>query len=178
MAPTNPNTNANDIDYTTGGWAKTVIDRPPQAVFDTLTDVPNWPNINKGVTISVTPKDAKVEVGAQFTETIQAPVEGMGRWSNTWTVQELVQGKKFVMTAMDNFSSIPIPSRLTYTFTAVEGSNGSKTTFFRSIDTAPTQEFWDKAKPEEKEALYRFQGSQSEMAAHLKQYVEQNTPAS
>lgn len=173
MAPTKK-----DIDYTTGGWAKTVIDRPPQVVFDTLTNVPNWPNINKGVTIKVEPADAKVEVGATFTETIKAPVEGMGQWSNTWEVIELVPGRKFVMTAMDNFASVPIPSRLTYTFTAVEGSGGSKTTFFRSIDTAPTQEFWDKATPQEKEALYRFQGSQSEMAAHLKQYVEDNTPAS
>lgn len=39
MAQTNPN----DIDYTTGGWAKTVIDRPRQVVFDMLTTSPTGP---------------------------------------------------------------------------------------------------------------------------------------
>lgn len=160
--------------YTTGGFAVVEIDRPVHVVFDTLTAVSNWPEINKGVTISIQPPDVDAVPGAKFKETIQAPVEGMDRWTNEWEVMEVDPGRKFVIVALDHFASVPIPSQLTYTF---EPISESRTRFRRSIETAPSAEFWDKVKPHEKEALFRFQGSQVEMAAHLKKYVEENTKA-
>lgn len=49
------------IQYPSSGSATVIIDRPIAEVFKTLTNVTQWPEINKGVTQAITPKIVDVK---------------------------------------------------------------------------------------------------------------------
>lgn len=160
------------IVYTTGGFAQVEIDRPVQKVFDMITNVNIWPQINIGVTKAITPEDIKLTKGVIFNETISSPIPGFADWTNEWLVEEYELGKKFVISGRDNFAKTPIYSRITYTFSKI---SETKTLFHRKIEVSLDDNFSENASRDEMEALYRFLGSQWEMAKHLKAYVENNS---
>jgi hypothetical protein len=153
----------------TGGFARVVIGKPVQTCFALLTDVNQWPRINRGVTQSVTPEGIALDVGARFYESIRSPVAGIDDWVNEWQVEQYIPNRSLVISGMDTFARVPVHSRITYTFTA---QGPDSTLFERSIEVSLDQAFIDRASKAETEALYRFLGSQWEMAAHLKHYVE------
>lgn len=162
-----------ELKFTSGGFSSAVINRPVDVVFEMLTNVNTWPTINLGVTKAILPENLKVEKDAKFSETIASPIPGIEDWTNEWTIAEYEQNKAFAITGQDNFTKEPIHSYITYRFTAL---NDSTTLFKRTIKVTLNQEFIEKSSAQEVEALYRFLGSQWEMAAHLKKYVESNSP--
>lgn len=168
---TKPNHN---IVYSTGGHAEVLIDRSVEQSFKILTDVNKWPDINVGVTQAVTPAKVMVKKGAVFNETIASPIPGIKSWTNQWTIAEYEPNKKFVITGIEQFASVPIYSKITYEF---EKKGKNKTQFEREIEVSLDENFVKNAKIHEVEALYRFLGSQWEMTHHLKHYIEKNTPA-
>ena len=157
------------IRYTASGSASVDIQRPADAAFRMLTNASQWPDINRGVTKAVTPAQVKLAPGVRFRESIASPVPGVKDWTNEWLVESFEPGKRFVISGLDNFSSTPIHSRITYQF-AAQGPQA--TTFTRTIDVAIDEHFMRSASKAEIEALFRFLGSQWEMAMHLKRYVE------
>jgi hypothetical protein len=164
------------IKYPSGGYSTVIIHRPISEVFNTLTNVTEWPNINKGVTQAITPANVNVKKGAKFKETIASPIPGVPNWTKELTVEEYVPNKLFVISGVDTFAAkAPIFARLKYEF--VENSKDS-TIFTRSIEVdLSDNSFLKNANKQEVESLYRFLGSQSEMANHLKKYVEENSPS-
>lgn len=160
------------IIYTTGGFAQVEIGRPIQEVFDMITNVNTWPQINLGVTKAITPEDLQLAKGVVFKETISSPIPGFADWTNEWLVEVYESGKKFVISGRDNFAKTPIYSRITYTFSKI---SETKTLFHRKIEVSLDDNFAENSSRDEMEALYRFLGSQWEMAKHLKAYVENNS---
>lgn len=161
-----------ELKFTSGGFSSAVINRPVNVVFEMLTNVNTWPTINLGVTKAILPENLKVEKGAKFNETIASPIPGIDDWTNEWTIAEYELDKAFAITGQDNFTKEPIHSYITYKFAAL---NDSTTLFKRTIKVTLNQEFAEKSSSQELEALYRFLGSQWEMATHLKKYVETNS---
>lgn len=166
------NDSQNEMNYSSGGFASIVIDRPVDVVFKMLTDVNTWPQINLGVTISIFPENIVLEKGTKFKETIASPIPGIENWTNEWNVEEIEANKIYIMSGRENFSKTPIYSRITYQFSKLEDN---KTLFKRTIEVTLDDEFTQKATTQEIEALYRFLGSQWEMTTHLKKYVEANS---
>lgn len=179
-AETPPTSNNDDnakyslIQYPSSGSATIIIERPISEVFNTLTNVTEWPNINKGVTQAITPTKVDVKKGATFKETIASPIPGIENWTKELTVEEYIPNKLFVISGIDTFApNAPIFARLKYEFK--ENSKNS-TLFKRTIEVDITNShFIQKANKQEIESLYRFLGSQWEMANHLKKYTEENT---
>lgn len=161
-----------EMNYSSGGFASIVIDRPADVVFKMLTDVNIWPQINLGVTMSITPENVVLEKGTKFNETIASPIPGIENWTNEWTVEDIETDKIYIMSGRENFSKAPIHSRITYQFTKLEDN---KTLFKRTIEVTLDDKFTQNASPQEIEALYRFLGSQWEMTSRLKKYVEANS---
>lgn len=158
--------------YSTGGFATIIIDRPIAAAAAIVTDVKAWPKINVGITKATHLEGDTLKKGAIFHETIASPIPGINDWTNTWLVEEYIPGQKFVMTGAENFAQAPIYTRLTYTFTELSATS---TRYSRKIEVSLDAQFLKEARPQEIEALYRFLGSQYEMARHLKKYVEENS---
>ncbi len=168
-APTSAQQQAAPIAYTTGGFASVEIKQPVATSFGILANVALWPQINQGVTKAISPANIKVKVGNTFKESIASPVPGVKDWTNEWTIEEYQANHKLVIAGIDNFSSVPIHSRITYEFSPKDAHT---TLFKRRIEVSLDEHFLAHAQKSEIEALYRFLGSQSEMATHLKKYVE------
>ena len=162
-------TQAKKLEYSASGSAEVTINRPVNEVFNILTNINTWPQINKGVTQAITPNKLNVRLGTKFTESIASPIPGIKDWSNEWTVDEFKQNKKFVISGIEEFAQVPIHSKITYEFDAKDHQT---TEFERTIEVTLDEQFVKGATPAEVEALYRFIGSQWEMANHLKHYVE------
>lgn len=169
----NLNSDLKLIKYPSGGSATVIIERPIAEVFNTLTNVTAWPQINKGVTQAITPAKVDVKKGAKFKETIASPIPGIPNWTKELTVEEYIPNKLFVISGVDTFAAkAPIFARLKYEF--IEKSKNS-TLFKRSIEVdLSDKSFIKNATPQETESLYRFLGSQWEMANHLKNYAEEH----
>ncbi len=163
------NKNQSSITYSAGGFASAIINKPTDFAFKVLTNVKLWPTINKGVTQSIKPENIELKVGSVFFEKISSPIPGISDWTNEWKVEELVPSKKMVISGIDNFTKATIKSRLTYIFTEKENYT---TLFERKIEVNIDENFVKQASKQELEALYRFLGSQWEMAEHLKKFVE------
>ena len=89
--------------------------------------------------------------------------------SDALLICEYEKNKKFVIAGIEEFAQIPIHSKITYEFDQID----SKTTEFeRTIEVTLDEKFIQSATKGEVEALYRFIGSQWEMANHLKRYIE------
>ena len=158
-----------NLNYSASGSAEVKIQRPVDEVFRILTDVNQWPKINHGVTQAIQPQQIKVQEGSVFKESIASPIPGIKDWSNEWRVIEYEKNKKFVIAGIEEFAQIPIHSKITYEFDQID----SKTTEFeRTIEVTLDEKFIQSATKGEVEALYRFIGSQWEMANHLKRYIE------
>lgn len=157
------------LDYSASGSAEVSINRPVNEVFNILTNVNTWPKINKGVTKAIAPEKVTVQKGTKFRESIASPIPGIQDWSNEWTVVEFERNKKFVISGIEEFVQVPIHSKITYEFDAKDHQT---TEFERTIEVTLDEQFVKGAAPAEVEALYRFIGSQWEMANHLKHYVE------
>lgn len=155
--------------FSAGGYAQVDIQRPLSETFATLTNANLWPTINQGITKAITPEKVVIKQGIRFKESIASPITGVNDWTNEWLVESFEPGKRFVISGIDHFSSIPIHSRITYEFAA---KNEYTTTFKRGIEVAIDQSFIPNASKAEVEALYRFLGSQWEMANHLKLFME------
>lgn len=161
--------NHEQLDYSASGSAEVTINRPVHEVFNILTNVNTWPQINKGVTQAIAPKSVTVDKGVKFKESIASPIPGIKDWTNEWTVVEFEKDKKFVIAGIEEFAQVPIHSKITYEFDA---KNKYTTEFERTIEVTLDEKFIQGAAKSEVEALYRFLGSQWEMANHLKHYVE------
>lgn len=157
--------------YSSGGFASIVIDRPVSVVFGMLTNVNTWTKINLGVTASILPENVEVKKGTKFYETIASPVPGIENWTNEWLVDEFKADSLFVIKGRENFTKAPIYSRLTYSFTKLTETT---TLFKRTIEVTIDDNSMKEMNAQEVEALYRFLGSQWEMTAHLKKYVEED----
>ena len=158
-----------NLNYSASGSAEVTIQRPIAEVFNTLTDVNQWPKINHGVTQAIQPQQIKVQEGSVFKESIASPIPGIKDWSNEWRVIKYEKNKKFVIAGIEEFAQVPIHSKITYEFDQID----SKTTEFeRTIEVTLDEKFIQSATKGEVEALYRFIGSQWEMANHLKRYIE------
>lgn len=155
--------------YSTGGFATVEMNKPVEHVFKILTNVNIWPEINKGVTQKIQPEHIQVKQGTVFKESILSPIPGIKGWTNEWVVKEYIPNKKFVISGLETFAQVPIHSKITYEF---DQKSQHKTEFKRTIEVTLDQEFIQGATKQEVEALYRFVGSQWEMANHLKNYVE------
>lgn len=158
--------------YSTGGFATIVIDRPIAVAAAMVTDVQAWPKINIGVTKAIHLVGDTLKIGAVFQETIASPIPGIADWTNSWLVEEYIPGERFVISGAENFAKAPIYSRLTYTFEALSPNS---TRYSRKIEVSLDASFLNEASSLETEALYRFLGSQYEMVRHLKKYVEANS---
>ncbi|NHC04997.1 SRPBCC family protein [Acinetobacter sp. 187] len=158
-----------ELNYSTGAYASIEIKRPVAEVFKILTDVSSWPEINKGVTQKITPAVVNVSKNSKFKETISSPIPGIKDWTNEWTIEEFIPNRKFVISGLETFASVPIYSRITYEF---KGTKKNETTFKRTIEVTLDKSFIEGTQKQEVEALYRFLGSQWEMANHLRNYVE------
>ena len=156
-------------EYTSGGYASVIINKPVDFCFNTLTNVKLWPEINAGVTRAITPENVVLEKGAKFTESITSPDPRLNSWQNEWTVEEFEPGKSFVIAGRDNFSKEEIHTRITYMFS---GLSPASTLFKRTTEVTVDSVFVANADKIETEGLYRFLGSQWEMAMHLKKFVE------
>lgn len=121
------------------------------------------------MTKAVEPQNVKVKKGTIFNESITSPIPGIQDWTNQWHVIEYEKNKKFVIASIEQFAQVPIHSKITYEFDAIEAKS---TEFERSIEVTLDEKFIQGASKAEVEALYRFLGSQWEMANHLKQYIE------
>nr|WP_174505648.1 hypothetical protein [Acinetobacter sp. Marseille-Q1620] len=165
----NQSENSTELDYSTGGYAIVEINRPVSEVFNILTNVNIWPDINKGVTQKITPEIIQISKNTKFKETISSPIPGINDWTNEWNVDEFIPNRKFVISGLETFSSVPIYSRITYEFME---KTKSETTFKRTIEVSLDKKFIQGTTKQETEALYRFLGSQWEMANHLKNYIE------
>jgi hypothetical protein len=162
------------IQYPSSGSATVIIDRPIAEVFKTLTNVTQWPKINQGVTQAITPKIVDVKKGAKFKETIASPIPGIANWTKELTVEEYIPNRRFVISGVDTFApNAPIFARLTYEFKE-KTANSTIYTRTTEVDLSDHQ-FIEHANKQEIESLYRFLGSQWEMANHLKHYVENAT---
>lgn len=158
-----------NLNYSASGSAEVKIQRPVEEVFQILTDVNQWPKINQGVTQAIEPKNIKVGKNTVFKESIASPISGIKNWTNEWRVIEYEKNKKFVIAGIEEFAQIPIHSKITYEFDQID----SKTTEFeRTIEVTLDEKFIQGSTKVEVEALYRFIGSQWEMANHLKHYIE------
>ena len=133
-----------EMNYSSGGFASIVIDRPADVVFKMLTDVNIWPQINLGVTMSITPENVVLEKGTKFNETIASPIPGIENWTTEWTVEEIETDKIYIMSGRENFSKAPIHSRITYQFTKLEDN---KTLFKRTIEVTLDDKFTQNASP-------------------------------
>ena len=162
-------TQAKKLEYSASGSAQVSINRPVNQVFNILTNVNTWPKINQGVTKAIAPEKLTVQKGTKFRESIASPIPGIQDWSNEWTVVEFERNKKFVISGIEEFAQVPIHSKIIYEFDA---KNHQTTEFERTIEVTLDEQFIKGAAPAEVEALYRFIGSQWEMANHLKHYVE------
>ena len=162
-------TQAKKLEYSASGSAQVSINRPVNQVFNILTNVNTWPKINQGVTKAIAPEKLTVQKGTKFRESIASPIPGIQDWSNEWTVVEFEKNKKFVISGIEEFAQVPLHSKITYEFDA---KNHQTTEFERTIEVTLDEQFIKDAAPAEVEALYRFIGSQWEMANHLKHYVE------
>ena len=162
-------TQAKKLEYSASGSAEVSINRPVNQVFNILTNVNTWPKINQGVTKAIAPEKLTVQKGTKFRESIASPIPGIQDWSNEWTVVEFERNKKFVISGIEEFAQVPLHSKITYEFDA---KNNQTTEFERTIEVTLDEQFIKGAAPAEVEALYRFIGSQWEMANHLKHYVE------
>lgn len=154
---------------TAGGYARVLIDKPVQTSFALLTDVGRWPQINPGLTQAVTPEGIALDVGARFYESRHSPVAGIEDWINEWQVEQYVPNHSLVISSDDNFSRLPVHSRITYTFTA---QGPGSTLLERSVELSLDLATLEGAGKAETEALYRTLGGQWETAARLKHYVE------
>lgn len=113
--------------------------------------------------------------GAKFKETIASPILGIPNWTKELTVEEYIPNKRFVISGVDTFAAkAPIFARLTYEFKE-KTPNSTIYTRMTEVDLSD-QQFIQHANKQEVESLYRFLGSQWEMANHLKKYVEQTNP--
>lgn len=157
------------LNYSTGGYATVEIQKPVAHVFKSLTNVNIWPDINKGVTLRIQPENVKVQQGIKFKETIASPIPGIKNWTNEWHVLEYIPNKKFVIAGWETYAQVPIHSKISYEF--AEKSQNT-TEFNRTIEVTLDKKFIEGASKQEVEALYRFVGSQWEMAQHLKNYIE------
>ena len=162
-------TQAKKLEYSASGSAQVSINRPVNQVFNILTNVNTWPKINQGVTKAIAPEKLTVQKGTKFRESIASPIPGIQDWSNEWIVVEFERNKKFVISGIEEFAQVPIHSKITYEFDA---KNHQTTEFERTIEVTLDEQFIKGAAPAEVEALYRFIGSQWEMANNLKHYVE------
>ena len=161
-----------NLNYSASGSAEVTIQRPIAEVFNTLTDVNQWPKINHGVTQAIQPQQIKVQEGSVFKESIASPIPGIENWTNEWHVIEFEKNKKFVIAGVEQFAQVPIHSKITYEFERID----TKTTEFeRTIEVILDEKFIQGSTKGEVEALYRFLGSQWEMANHLKHYIETQT---
>ncbi|MQW93394.1 hypothetical protein GHJ48_13525 [Acinetobacter sp. dk771] len=158
-----------ELNYSTGAYATIEIKRPVAEVFKILTDISSWPEINKGVTQKITPAVVNISKNSKFKETISSPIPGIKDWTNEWTIEEFIPNRKFVISGLETFASVPIYSRITYEF---KGTTKNETTFKRTIEVTLDKNFIQGTQKQEIEALYRFLGSQWEMANHLRNYVE------
>ena len=158
-----------NLNYSTSGSAEVIIHRPVSEVFNILTNVNLWPKINVGATQAIEPKNIRVQKGTTFKEFISSPIPGIKDWSNEWHVIEFEKDKKFVIATIEQFAQVPIHSKITYEFDRINANN---TEFERTIEVTLDDKFIQGATKQEVEALYRFIGSQWEMANHLKKYVE------
>lgn len=158
-----------NLNYSTSGSAEVTIQRPVNEVFNILTDVNQWPKINQGVTLAIQPQQIKVQKSTVFKESIASPIPGIQDWSNEWHVVEFEKNKKFVIAGIEQFAQVPIHSKITYAFDRIDSNT---TEFERTIEVTLDEKFIQGATKAEVEALYRFLGSQWEMANHLKHYVE------
>lgn len=159
--------------YSTGGFARIVIDRPAQVAFDILTDVNRWPEINIGVTKAIDPAGLKIAKGVKFRETITSPTPELENWANEWTVEEYdPQRKRFVISGRDNFSKTPIFVRITYTFAEL---GPASTLYKRKTEATVDERFMKEASKAEIAGLAAFLGSQWAMTKHLKTYIEAHT---
>ena len=77
-----------NLNYSASGSAEVTIQRPIAEVFNTLTDVNQWPKINHGVTQAIQPQQIKVQEGSVFKESIASPIPGIKDWSNEWRVNK------------------------------------------------------------------------------------------
>ena len=162
-------TQAKKLEYSASGSAQVSISRLVYQEFNILTNVNTWPKINQGVTKAIAPEKLTVQKGTKFRESIASPIPGIQDWSNEWTVVEFERNKKFVISGIEEFAQVPLHSKITYEFDA---KNHQTTEFERTIEVTLDEQFMKGAAPAEVEALYRFIGSQWEMANHLKHYVE------
>lgn len=161
-----------NLNYSASGSAEVKIQRPVDEVFRILTDVNQWPKINQGVTQAIEPKNLKVGKNTIFKESIASPIPGIENWTNEWHVIEFEKNKKFVIAGVEQFAQVPIHSKITYEFERID----TKTTEFeRTIEVTLDEKFIQGSTKGEVEALYRFLGSQWEMANHLKHYIETQT---
>ena len=161
-----------NLNYSASGSAEVKIQRPVDEVFRILTDVNQWPKINQGVTQAIEPKNLKVGKNTIFKESIASPIPGIENWTNEWHVIEFEKNKKFVIAGVEQFAQVPIHSKITYEFERID----TKTTEFeRTIEVILDEKFIQGSTKGEVEALYRFLGSQWEMANHLKHYIETQT---
>ena len=161
-----------NLNYSASGSAEVTIQRPIAEVFNTLTDVNQWPKINQGVTQAIEPKNLKVGKNTIFKESIASPIPGIENWTNEWHVIEFEKNKKFVIAGVEQFAQVPIHSKITYEFERID----TKTTEFeRTIEVTLEEKFIQGSTKGEVEALYHFLGSQWEMANHLKHYIETQT---
>lgn len=169
----NPNTKApystQNLNYSASGSAEVKIQRPVDEVFRILTDINQWPKINQGVTQAIEPKNLKVGKNTIFKESIASPIAGIENWTNEWHVVEFEKNKKFVIAGVEQFAQVPIHSKITYEFERIDAKT---TEFERTIEVTLDQNFIQGSTKAEVEALYRFLGSQWEMANHLKHYIE------
>ena len=146
--------------YSTGGFARIVIDRPAQVAFDILTDVNRWPEINLGVTKEIDPAGL----------TIASPAPGLEDWTNEWIVEDYdPQRKRFVISGRDNFAKTPVYVRITYTFAEL---GPASTLYKRKVEATIDERFMKEASKPEIAGLAAFLGSQWVMARHLKTFIE------
>lgn len=155
--------------YSTGGFASIEIARPLEVCFQILSNVNLWPQINKGISIAVTPDNVILAKNVKFSELISSPTPGVQDWQNEWLVDTFIPNEKFILLGVENFASTPIHSKLTYSFSK---KTDEITLFERSIEVTLNDYFVSHASKVEIEALYYFLGSQWEMANHLKRFVE------
>ena len=156
--------------YSTGGFARIVIDRPAQVAFYILTDVNRWPEINLGVTKEIDPAGLRIAKGVRFRETIASPAPGLEDWTNEWIVEDYdPQRKRFVISGRDNFAKTPVYVRITYTFAEL---GPASTLYKRKVEATIDERFMKEASKPEIAGLAAFLGSQWVMARHLKTFIQ------
>ncbi|MFG2177218.1 SRPBCC family protein [Streptomyces abikoensis] len=158
---------------TMSGTASVYIERSPEAAFAVLADAGNWPTINRGVTLRITPvtgdPSRPLAGGDTFVEHAAGP-EGDTEYAFPWTVQEATPNTRLTIVSQAELGSgNPCCQTIIYEF----APSGPGTLFTRTIRVDFPDGLLEAAPKNQADSFQNYLGQQYTMAMMFKKHLEE-----